>query len=748
MLNANNMVERRYTLEQEFRGKWIQTSCWTAEDAAQARLVCFRGCHSLRTKPESFPLRITAAGRYKLYVNGAFVECGPAKGDGNAWYYDAVDLAPWLHEGENVIAVSLLAYPLDGEKGNHSLFRFDRPRLYLEGLTAEGWRCRIDRGVSFPPEETRFAPLQVHERAVGDLRLLDWKQPGFHDDEWDEAQLCPEAELPAVLLPSRLQPRPIPFMERRQRSFALPISQIPPHSEESFVLDAGEETCAFLTLETSGGCGAVIELLESEAYVLPEGKGDRCDSVNGHLEGYTDVYTAAGAEQEVYEPFWFRTFRFLQVTIRTAEEPLSIRALNYKETGYPLEVKTTVETSDPSLSAIWDISLRTLRRCMHETYMDCPFYEQLQYAMDTRSEILYTYAVSADDRLARQAIDDFRRAQRPDGLLNCSYPNVNVNVIPGFSLYYILMVHDHMMYFGDRELVCRNLPAIARVLDFFAAHRTAEGLVDKVGGVNGQAPFWSFIDWAEPWMSTEGMPTAGLQGPITMESLLLLLGLQKAAELAARVGDEREHDYRRQAEMLKAAIRSHCMNADGMLTDGPGCAELSQHCQVFGVLSGVLTKEEGRRNLLRALSEPGITRCTVAMCFYLFRALEETGLYAYTDRYWEIWRRMLRNHCTTCVEGEYYPRSECHAWGALALYELPSAVLGVRPAAPGYEKILVDPQQGALRSASGTVHTPKGDIFVSWHLEDDGVQTEIRCDENVRKRIVAKSGEKRQIKSI
>ncbi len=72
-----------------------------------------------------------------------------------------------------------------------------------------------------------------------------------------------------------------------------------------------------------------------------------------------------------------------------AAEPLALRALNYEETGYPLEVKTAVETSDPSLSAIWDISLRTLRHCMHETYMDCPFYEQLQYTMDTRSEILY-----------------------------------------------------------------------------------------------------------------------------------------------------------------------------------------------------------------------------------------------------------------------------------------------------------------------------------------------------------------------
>ena len=34
--------------------------------------------------------------------------------------------------------------------------------------------------------------------------------------------------------------------------------------------------------------------------------------------------------------------------------------------------------------------------------------------------------------------------------------------------------------------------------------------------------FWSFIDWAQEWNPTSGMPPAGLKGPITMESLLYL----------------------------------------------------------------------------------------------------------------------------------------------------------------------------------------------------------------------------------
>ena len=121
------------------------------------------------------------------------------------------------------------------------------------------------------------------------------------------------------------------------------------------------------------------------------------------------------------------------------------------------------------------------------------------------------------------------------------------------------------------------------------------------------------------------------------------------------------------------------------------------------------------------------------MCFYLFRALEKTGLYAYTDQYWNIWREMVKNGCTTCVESQDYARSECHGWGALALYELPTVTLGVRPAAPGYGKISIRPVPGTLTHANGTVHTPRGEIGVAWKL---GEPVQIRCDESLRRDII------------
>lgn len=104
-------------------------------------------------------------------------------------------------------------------------------------------------------------------------------------------------------------------------------------------------------------------------------------------------------------------------------------------------------------------------------------------------------AISADDRLARQAMEAFRRSQRPDGLINADAPTVKSNVIPAFSIYYLLMVHDHMMYLGDKALVKRHLPAIDGILGFFDRNLSEQGLVGKSGGPIMRHRYWSFIDW-------------------------------------------------------------------------------------------------------------------------------------------------------------------------------------------------------------------------------------------------------------
>lgn len=758
----------------ETKTNWIWMRNWTAEDKEEAALVLFRKEIDIQRMPQKGIIQVSADSRYKLYVNGQLAEIGPCKGDRQIWFADKVNLMPYLKKGKNVLAVRVLRYPTVQNKGCFGIYRTEFPGFFAEGKilddegkeysldARDGWKVRKDENFHIVSESELFAPLQILENTRGALWQAGWMNPGYDTEGWEAPYRY--SDMNQAVSPGNLQKRPIPFLFRKESRFGDVVQTqdkiiskeewqkflngeqsilIPPNAKVSVEISAGVERTAYLHLALEQGAKAQISILQSEGYVLGGERGDlkvpvkgnREDYKAGFLAGFTDHYICAGfgtkESPEVYEPFWFRTFRFIRFEMKTYEEPLVLRNFTYTETGYSLNVQTKADASDERFKKIWEISERTLRCCMHETYEDCPFYEQLQYAMDIRAQILYTYAISADDRLARKCMEDFRRSQRYDGLLNCAAPRYDASVIPGFSIYYILMLYDHMMYFGDKELLENHMPTVEGILQFFHRNRNSKGYVEKIGGLNGKARFWSFIDWAVEWENTTGIPPAVLKGPVTMESLLYILGLQKAAKIAEYL-DRKEQSalLMQRAEQVQEAVRTFCTGKDGMLQDGPGIEEYSQHTQVFAVLTDTVAGEQAKENLRKTiLYKEKYSQCSVAMVYYLFRALEKTGMYELTESYWNIWQRMIDKYTTTCVEDEVQERSECHAWGALILYELPSVILGIRPSAPGYEKMEVKPMPGYLKSARGQVITPKGMVNVEWYRENKEIHIKLETSE-------------------
>ncbi|MCM3160796.1 alpha-L-rhamnosidase C-terminal domain-containing protein [Metabacillus litoralis] len=748
---------------------WIWIPTWSSEDNETPQIVYFRKILELDQIPAQFFVKLSADSRYKFYVNDKLIEVGPSKGDNQVWYYDEIDISSSLKKGKNVLAAIVLRYPLEHSKGNHGIWRTETPGFYFNGsyvdhggkertiIADNTWRTMKETEFQIVSESPYFAPLQILEKMRGNLKCFGWKSHVYNDADWEQARAYTTFEINRAVSPGNLLKRNIPSMNQLERQFE-GIScvrqsdkkkeewndmlqgkhriHIPPHSIEIIEIDAGELTTGYLRLAMSGGSGTSIKILTSESYAYPSEnpnpyvnfpkKGDRTDSIEGMLYGFTDEYMVGGfgsnEEPEVYEPFWFRTFRFVKLEISTGNEEFTIDQYDYRETGYPLEIKTSVSTSDMSLDKVWDISVRTLKRCMHETYEDCPFYEQLQYAMDSRSQILYTYMLSADDRLARKCMDDFRRSQRYDGLLNASYPSTGPNVIPGFSIYYIMMLFDHMMFFDDKELIKYHFTAVDRILHYFDTHLNEQGLVGKIGGLNMQDRFWSFIDWTTEWDTTTGVPKAILNGPITMESFLYVMGLQHAAKLAEYLGRvETGNEYLLRAAKVQEAINAFCRGKNGLYQDGPGVEDYSQHCQVFAILTETVNKEEGALLLNEVLDSNAYTQCSVAMAFYLFRAVEKVGLYDRTKDLWNTWRTMVENNLTTCVEDTVNARSDCHAWGSLILYEIPAVVLGVKPVEPGFSKVEISPSVGYFEWAEGEIITPKGKIKISWKKNSYGV---------------------------
>jgi alpha-L-rhamnosidase len=107
--------------------------------------------------------------------------------------------------------------------------------------------------------------------------------------------------------------------------------------------------------------------------------------------------------------------------------------------------------------------------------------------------------------------------------------------------------------------------------------------------------------------------------------------------------------------------------------------------------------------------------------FYLARALEHAGM---ADAYLSTlqpWRRMLQLRLTTWAETPEPTRSDSHAWSAHPNYDLLRLVAGIRPAAPGFAEMVIEPHLSELKTLSAAMPVPKGIVQVSYAVESSGV---------------------------
>jgi len=737
-------------LEKIVDGKYIWSAPATRalDENCRIETAYFKQVAQVTGAVKAAKIRISANNRYCLYVNGAAVVDGPCKG--TEWYQfcDMVDIKPYLREGTNVIAVKVVAFHSRANwtatyenVGPVSVMASSYGPLLVVGgdiETNEGmvalstgkaeWYCKVDDAIAWK----NFGSATL----VGALEVTDGaKLP----HGWTESETIGEgfAKVVDKLVNEvsygetnglTLYERPIPFLIREKLAPLKPMAGTgnlvfdaagkavcAANQTYSIVLEAPRMTTSFVSLRCVGGAGSRVTMTYSEGFVGYDEKGEiwkkHRKDISGEVDGISDVYLPGG-QDERYEPFWFRTFLLVQMEVTTGEAPLTVYMPSFVETRYPLETQITA-ASDASewVKPVWDISLRTLQLCMHETYEDCPFYEQLQYTMDTRLQMLFTYAVSGDTRMARRTIHDFHTSCLPEGILQSRYPTNYRQVIPTFSLHWILMLADYYEETGDIEWIRPYRFTAERVFNWFDRHKGAYGLAEYLG----RTGHWDFADWPLEWKA--GVPNAVAHGPGTINNLCYAYTMLKAVPLFDKLGfPALGAYYAGEAQKILDAVMRHCWNEEKQLfREGPGFEEYSQHAQVWAVLCGLVKGDAAKRLMEKVITDKSLVQCTFVMQFYMFRALEEAGLYGETEALWNMWRSLLADGLTTVPEvpGEW-TRSDCHAWGALMLYEFPRRVLGVTPLEPGYSEIQVKPMALYLQNACGDALTPQGKVHVDW----------------------------------
>lgn len=696
----------------------------------------FRKTFDLPAKPTTFIVHVSADNRYKLFVNGNMASLGPARGDIFHWNYETVDIAQYLRQGRNAVTAIVWNY---GDRRPEAQITYETGFI-LEGdgeaekivNTNKTWKCRRDS--SYSAKE----PIIIYSYYVAgpgetinyNLTLEGWKDANYNDDAWLDAKQSTQGLPKGAFgfgLGWMLVPRTIPQMElTSQRLQKVRMAQgvqvpeafpskkvsitIPAHTNASMLLDQGFLTDAYPVMQFSKGKNANITLCYGEGlYVIEPGqkdwrtfhqKGNR-DEIDGKIFiGVKDSLISNGSNNQEFTSLWWRTYRYMQIQVATADEPLVIDDIYGVFTGYPFKMNAKFEAGNDTLTQILQTGWRTARACAMETYMDCPYYEQLQYVGDTRIQCLVSLYNSGDDRLMRNAITCIDNSRMAEGATLSRYPTANAQEIPPFSLWWIGMIHDYWMYRDDEAFVRNKLPGIRQVLWFFHKYQQADGSLKNV-------PYWNFTDWCDTKGWDAGVAPIGKDGSSAALDLQLLWAYELAADLESHLGiRDYANQYSMAATQLKETIQKKYWDASKQVfADTPDKDVFSQHTNSLAILTGISTGATAASLARKIMTDAELTQATVYFKYYLHQALTAAGFGNDYLNWLNIWKQNLAMGMTTWAEMSDInnTRSDCHAWGASPNIELYRIVLGIDSDEPGFKRIKINPHLGSLTHASGSI---------------------------------------------
>jgi alpha-L-rhamnosidase len=115
--------------------RWIWTPHFQDEpEKTTGKYVLFRKTFTIPSehRPTQFTINVSADSRYRLFINEKSVSFGPCKSYPERWYYETVNIAPFLVSGVNVISARVLRYASNCT-GSSSIIRTVLPGFMLHG---------------------------------------------------------------------------------------------------------------------------------------------------------------------------------------------------------------------------------------------------------------------------------------------------------------------------------------------------------------------------------------------------------------------------------------------------------------------------------------------------------------------------------------------------------------------------------------------------------------------------------------
>lgn len=723
---------------------WIVRSAWPcAWVSGSGHPPCVRGYRLRFTseRTETLRLIVTADERYRLFLDGRLLRSGPEIGSRHRWQADAI--AVEVPAGEHLLQAIVWSVGDDGDFACDGIrhgfaLGVDGPANARLATGTAAWEWHDLPGYTF--RKSKLAHWTVPD-VQRDGAITDWAAEAGGGDGWapvhvispvhhvGDVEIFPARLVELGALPPMLH-RPWTSLTVRHAQrlptgdpAALPLGANDPALAKEFtglltgrplhvpagttvraVIDCGTYLTAWSEL-SAGGAGARIriEWMEALAQARVVGahidKGQRSEIAGRYVGGLGDELHCDGLVRDWRSLYW-RAGRFIIITVTAGAAPAVLTALHLAEDRYPLEQEATIAPADPGLARALPLCLRAVQVNCHDLISDTPYYERMQYIGDCRITCLNLFVLARDERLTAKALRMTDAQRLPDGLTVSRGPTRNMQVITTFSLWYVGMLHDRLLWRGDLPLLRELMPGARGALDAFLRHLRPDGTLGFMEG-------WAFCDWVKEFKAGEPPGSAEGSGPANLQ---LLMALGWAEELETALGEpELAARWRRLRLALAPAIDAAFWDARrGLWADDRARTGFSQHSQALAALCPDLPEAKRHGALAALRGDASLARSSIYFLHYLFEAWRTVGDGSAMAEALAFWAALPDQGFTALPEQPEPSRSDSHAWGAHPLFHLAATIAGIRPTAPGFARARIAPCLGALPAVTVRVPHPSG----------------------------------------
>lgn len=674
----------------EWEGKWIVvfdnqniTNSWYA----------FRKQINIKKTPKTAIAKIAVDSKYWLWINGRQIvfEGGLKRGPNPTdTYYDEVNIAPWLHEGINTIAVLTWYFGKDGfshiSSGKAGLL-FDCVTPDFKIISDKTWKGSLLKAYSTSSgvqANFRLSESNILYDARKDIG--NWTSPEYDDKRMKEVRIFGTA---GCYPWNKLHKRPIPIF----KDYGLKSYDNISYNGDTIICKLPYNCQLTPYIKLKSPAGKQIKIF-TDNYLL----FDPSYCIYGE-------YITKNGIQEYESLAWINGHKVYYILPEGAE----MLSVQYRETGYNCTFDGSFNSDDSFLNKLWEKARRTLYVTMRDNFMDCPDRERAQWAGDAVNESLEAYYALSPycQLLVKKWLSETVNWQRPDGSMFAPVPAGNwFDELPGQVLATIgeYGIWYYYMFSGDRELIRELYPKIKKYLALWKS--------DGKGLIRMREGDWTWGDWGN---------NKDMNSLFNLWYYIAIRGMYNIASELNYTNDKIQYDTF--IKEFKEAFNKQYWN--GKAYRDPDYKEATDdRVQALAVVSDIADKSKYPA-LLKVLQQE--EHASPYMEKYVFEAMMKMGYEkAAINRHKSRFSYMV-NHpdFSTLFEGwgigenGFGGGTVNHGWSGGGLAICSQYICGISPLTPGFKTFQIMPQPGPLKNATVTVPTISGTIKSEFKIDNN-----------------------------